>query len=353
MTRKHYWLLPCLSVILLFPSLLRAGSPLSVSGPLFFGVALDGCPITGAQMKAVEEDIGVSPGIVVFFLQWPSETSQGSHYFPGDSLDAIWNTGAIPCLTWEPMVYREGHEVTVPCQAILNGAYDPYLLGFAKQAASWKRPFMIRFAHEMNIERYHWGTKKSGYGPESPHVYRRMFKYVVTLFQKAGAQNVLWVFCPNSESVPNASYDPGASWNRIEDYYPGDKYVDVLGIDGYNWGTTQTKAKNGWDSQWKEFAAIFRPAWEKLRQLAPDKPIFVFETASVDQGGDKGLWIKNAFETARAWKLNGLVWFQVKKEYDWRINSGGGVSYRGILEATACSPHQWIKGLRHDPGRTD
>ena len=205
---------------------------------------------------------------------------------------------------------------------------------------------MIRFAHEMNIERYHWGTKKSGYGPESPDIYKRMFQYVSTMFQKAGAQNALWIFCPNSESVPNASYDPSASWNRIEDYYPGDKYVDVLGIDGYNWGTTQTRAKNGWDSQWKEFAALFRPAFEKLRHLAPDKPIFVFETASVNQGGDKGLWIKNALETARGWKLNGLVWFQVKKENDWRINSGGKVSYKEILEAPTCSPHQWIRGLR-------
>jgi len=346
MTVKGYWLLPCLSIILLFPSLLRADSSDRASAPLFFGVALDGCPITGERLQSVTDEIGLQPGIVVFFLQWPSMTCQRSARFPGESLDAIWNMGAVPCLTWEPMYYSEGREVMVTGQDILNGVYDPYLMEFAKQSASWKRPFMIRFAHEMNIERYHWGTKKEEYGPESPDIYRRMFRYVATIFQKAGARNVLWVFCPNSESVPNASYDPGASWNRIEDYYPGDKYVDVLGIDGYNWGITQTRAKNGWDSQWKEFAAIFRPAWEKLRQLAPDKPIFVFETASVSQGGDKGLWVKNAFKTARAWKLNGLVWFQVKKEYDWRINSGEDVSYRDIPGATACSPHQWIKGLR-------
>jgi len=346
MTVKSYWLLPCLSIILLFPTLLRAGAPDIVSAPLLFGVALDGFPITEARLKNVENDIGLSPGIVVFFLQWPSKEEQASAPFPRESLDAIWNRGAIPCLTWEPMYYSEGREVMIPYQAILNGAYDPYLLGFAKQSASWKRPFMIRFAHEMNIERYHWGTKKEKYGPESPRIYRRMFRYVATMFQKAGAQNALWVFCPNSESVPNASYDPRASWNRIEDYYPGDKYVDILGIDGYNWGTTQTRAKNGWDSQWREFAAMFDAAYEKLRHLAPGKPIFIFETASVSQGGDKRLWIKNAFETARAWKLNGLVWFQVRKGYDWRMNSRGDVSYKELLEAPMCSPHQWIRGLK-------
>lgn len=353
MLLKNFCLIPSLSLIFLFPSLLQAGSPVCNSHPFFFGVALDGYPITKERLKNVTDDIGVSPDIVVFFLQWPSKQALRGAPFPEESLNAIWNAGAVPCLTWEPMYHPDRREVMVPCQDILNGTYDPYLLEFAKQTASWKRPFMIRFAHEMNIERYHWGTNKAEYGPESPNIYRRMFQYVVTLFQRAGAKNVLWVFCPNSESVPNASYDPSASWNRMEAYYPGDAYVDVLGMDGYNWGTTQTKAKNGWDSQWKSFADIFRPAWETLRRMAVDKPILVFETASVNQGGDKLLWINNALKTARSWELTGLVWFQVKKEYDWAINSRGDISYRGIAGSPACSPHKWIRRVQHDQGRTD
>jgi len=353
MTPGKYPLLPILSLIFLFPSVALPEPDGSGPEPLFFGVALDGYPIQKERLKGIEEAIGVAPQIVVFFLQWPSIDAQQGAPFPGESLDAIWDAGAIPCLTWEPMAYRGGHEMMVPFEEILNGGYDSYLLGFAKQAASWKRPFMIRFAHEMNIERYHWGTKKREYGPLSPAIYRRMFQYVVTLFQKAGTQNVKWVFCPNSESVPNTSYDPGAAWNRMEAYYPGDAFVDILGMDGYNWGTTQTKAKNGWDSRWKTFADIFRPALETLSRLAPDKPILVFETASVDQGGDKALWIRNAFDTARTWKLNGLVWFQANKEYDWRINSTGDAPYRDMPASTACSPHEWIRGLHHDKGRTD
>jgi mannan endo-1,4-beta-mannosidase len=343
---RNYCLLAWLFIMLLFPSSLRAGSsPQCGTNPLFFGVDLDGYPITTDRLKSVTDEIEVSPHVVVFFLQWPPMEDQKSGPFPEESLDAIWNSGAIPCLTWEPMVYSDGREVMVPWRAIVDGAYDGYLKGFAKEAASWNRPFMIRFAHEMNIARYHWGTQPSGYGPESPYIYRRTFRYVASLFQKAGVQNVLWVFCPNAESVPDGSYDSAASWNRMEAYYPGDAYVDILGMDGYNWGTTQTKAINGWDSQWREFAAMFRPAYEKLRRLAPDKPIFVFETATVDKGGDKGLWIKNAFETAREWKLNGLVWFQVNKEYDWRINSRGGILSGDLQGTTDCHPHSWIRGL--------
>lgn len=318
------------------------------SNPLFLGVALDGYPIQRERLIKTGQDIGISPQIVVFFLQWPSPNTQITGVFPRGSLDAIWDSGAIPCLTWEPMYHHKGQEVMVPYRKILDGTYDSYLLRFAEQANVWNKPFMIRFAHEMNIERYHWGTDKAGYGPESPRIYHRMFRYVVSLFRKVGARNVLWVFCPNSESVPHVSYDSKAAWNRIEAYYPGDTYVDVLGMDGYNWGTTQTKAKNGWNSHWRDFASIFHPAWETLKQMAPDKPIMVFETASVDQGGDKTQWIRKAFATARDWHLNGLVWFQVDKEYDWRMNSGGKVPGTAIPKATPCSPHQWIRGLRYE-----
>lgn len=345
MRPRNFLLLPCLSVMLLLSPPLHAGRPPCDPRPFFFGAALDGYPITTERVKGTADEMGSPPELVVFFLQWPSIEGQDSAPFPEGSLDAIWNTGAIPCLTWEPMYYSEGREVMVPHQDLLSGAYDPYLMGFAKRAAAWKRPFMIRLAHEMNIARYHWGTEPSAYGPESPRIYRQMFQYVVTLFQKAGARNVVWVFCPNSESVPNASYDSSASWNRIEAYYPGDSYVDVLGMDGYNWGTTQKRAINGWDSRWRDFTDIFRPAWETLSRMAPEKPIFVFETASVEQGGDKRLWTRNALETARNWGLSGFVWFQVKKEYDWRINSGGDAPRGNFEGPEGCSPHTWLRRL--------
>jgi mannan endo-1,4-beta-mannosidase len=343
MKTENCCVLPWLCMVLFFPVTLHAGAiPHTDSRPFFFGVALDGYPISKERLGAVEAELERPPEVVVFFLQWPPVDGQTAASFPKATLDAIWDSGAIPCLTWEPMHYSEGREITVPYQDILSRAYDPYLLEFATQAASWNRPFMIRFAHEMNIERYHWGTERADYGPESPRIYRQMFQYVVSIFQKAGAQNVVWVFCPNAESVPNSSYDVTATWNRIEDYYPGDAVVDVMGMDGYNWGTTQKKDQHGWDSQWRSFASIFQSAWETLRHLAPDKPIFVFETASVDQGGDRGSWVKNAFQTAQAWGLTGLVWFQVKKESDWRISAGQAPSCDNLPRKSGSSPHDWI-----------
>lgn len=307
----------------------------------FWGVALDGYPITAGMLNEVERETGLFPQIVVFFVQWPSSPKPGG--FPKESLEAIWMRGALPCLTWEPMYYKGGEEIMVSYEQILGAEYDPYLTAFAREARSWGKPFLIRFAHEMNIERYHWGTEKGCYGPKSPEIYKGVFQYVVSLFQKVGAHNVLWVFCPNAESVPNTSFDPGASWNRASNYYPGESYVDILGMDGYNWGTTQTVKKNGWKSHWKSFEEIFRPIYRELKALSPQKPIFVFETASANQGGQKSPWIKEAFLKIDEWNIDGLVWFHVKKEVDWRINSDGDTSYVSLVRSRGSRSRRWIK----------
>jgi mannan endo-1,4-beta-mannosidase len=146
-----------------------------------------------------------------------------------------------------------------------------------------------------------------------------MFRYVVDLFRRDGAENVKWIFCPNAESVPNLSSDSGASWNTPESYFPGEDVVDVLGMDGYNWGDAKTKSKDGWLSRWQSFREIFEPLYVCLKRIAPVKPVIVFETASVTSGGDRTVWLREAMAAASAWDLRGVCWFQVEKEVDWRL----------------------------------
>lgn len=318
-------LLCVLSCVLLIVLLVREGeaSPVSVEttrAPFCWGLALDGHPITSARLATVSKEVGLPLQIVVFFLQWPSAATEGK--FPTESLNAIQTMGAMPCITWEPMYSENGREITISHERILGGDYDSYLTSFARAAGKWRKPLIIRFAHEMNLTRYHWGTDRESYGPRSPEIYKRMFRYVVSVFRKEGAFNVLWAFCPNADSLPDVSFDPEASWNEPGNYYPGGDVVDVVGADGYNWGTTQTREKNGWDSRWRSFDDLFHAVRARLRTLAQDKPFVIFETATVTEGGDKGLWIREAINTATEWRLEGIVWFHVQKEQDWRFHRG-------------------------------
>lgn len=309
----------------------------------FWGVAVHGHPVNREMIADAASEMRIAPKIVVFFLTWP--VFPGAGEFPESSIEAIRRYGALPCITWEPFTIRDGMEITIPHDRILGGAFDPYITGFAEACTRWGHPLIIRFAHEMNIERYHWGTAKTGYGPESPEIYRKMFRYVVSLFKKAGAGNVLWAFCPNAESVPHTGYDPSAGWNRVPNYYPGDDVVDILGMDGYNWGTTQTVEKNGWQSRWRSFGETFLPVLTELRTLSPGKPVVVFETASATEGGKKSEWINDMIETAGKWHLSGVVWFQANKEIDWRLRSGLPGAMALPRETQPVSIEGWVERL--------
>lgn len=289
---------------------------------LFFGVALDGDPLTQTRLADVREATGLTPTMVVLFQQWPGPETPDTGRFPLSSLRAIDRADALACVTWEPMLIEQGRERAITAEAILGGEYDDYLRDYARAARDFGRPILIRFAHEMNLSRYHWGSDAQGYGPESPARYRAMFRYVVKRFREEGAANVFFVFCPNSESVPHPEWDRGAEWNTASAYYPGDDVVDVLGVDGYNWGTTQTLAEQGWDSQFRPFTDIMRPMFDELRALSAQKPIVVFEMSSTGQGGNKDAWIRAAVEDMQAWGIAGFAWFEVDKELDWRLATG-------------------------------
>jgi mannan endo-1,4-beta-mannosidase len=326
----------CLACLLL--ALTCLAIPAWASGmacPLAWGVALEGMP-DARSLELARAQTGIRPRLVSFFLMWPAPGQKGE--FPHATLEAIHQAGATPVITWEPMFLDvKGKEQTIPRQQISRGEYDAYLGGFAKACRDWGKPLIMRFAHEMNLARYHWGGEAKDYGPDSPRIYQEMFRYVVRSFKREGAGNVLFVFCPNAESNPHPTWH-GADWNRASAYYPGHDYVDVLGMDGYNWGLSQTKAKQGWDSRWQRFEQIFGPLRDELTRLAPGKPLLVFETSSARMGGQRVKWVKEALAVMHKWQVQAVVWFQVKKEVDWRLmpETDAG-ALRALAAETKCA----------------
>ncbi len=292
-----------------------------------FGLALEGLPRSFSVFQDLGEDMGLPVSLVNFFLQWPQDP--GFDNFPEKTLRAVHEYGAVPVLTWEPMYYSQQKEYMIPASDITKGRYDRYISFFADRIRALEKPVIIRFAHEMNLSRYHWGGSPEEFGPESPDRYISMFRHVAGVFKDRGVHNVLFAFCPNSESLPNPKFDPEADWNRAVNYYPGDGFVDVLGMDGYNWGTTQTLHEHGWESRWLSFEEIFRNIYHELRAINPDKPLYVFETASVRQGGNRNVWIRDAIVTAGKWGLDGIVWFHADKEQDWRLTGFRDSEYFG------------------------
>lgn len=322
-----------LTTAALLAGLLLAAACARAAGPaagLDFGLSLEGHPGSARELEELERGLGAPVRVLNVFVQWPADPGGG--WFPWDFLDAAAARGVLPCITWEPMAVVQGRERAVPGQDILAGTWDRYLAFFANEARRFGRPLVLRLAHEMNLARYHWFTGPEGYGPASPDLYRKVFRYVAARLRQAGTDNVLLAFCPNAESVPGPGNAPDAGWNTAAAWWPGGDVVDVLGMDGYNWGTFFRQKTHGWDSAWKEFAAVFAPLRRELLEMAPDKPLVVFETASTDLGGDKDAWAADAARTAAGWGVRALLWFDAAKEQDWRFprRGAGAAALRGL-----------------------
>jgi beta-mannanase len=237
---------------------------------------------------------GKKLAVLHWYIHWQED-------FPQKEVELAAMNGSVPLLTWEPWVTHPAGTL----EAIAAGEYDNYVENFFAAAAAWGKPLFLRFAHEMNGNWYPWDGERNG-GPAGAEKYKRAWLHIHEIKEKTGAGNVDLVWCPNNTNQPD---EP---WNNFAAYYPGDRSVDWIGMDGYNWGY----------SGWQSFDSIFGSCYQTLTNLTR-KPLMIGEFGSAEAGGDKAGWIKDAFANikTRYPRIKLFCWFNINKERDWRIDS--------------------------------
>lgn len=270
---------------------------------LRFGVSTPGGAAANSELDAVARLVGESPSIVLSYQDFGQPA-------PLAGLDSVAARGATSLVTWEP--WRWGGGVAQPAYSnarVLAGDVDPYLREWGAALASWGKPVLLRYAHEMNGDWYPWSEGVNGNAPGS---YAAAWRHVHDVVAAQGASNVSWVWSPNI---------PYTGSTALSGLYPGAGYVDVVALDGYNWGTSAS-----WSS-WTEPAALFGDGLAQLRSLAPGLPILIAETASAESGGSKAAWSSALVSYLGAQPdVTGVVWFDHDKEVDWRIDSSAASS---------------------------
>ena len=268
----------------------------TAAGSVLFGVATEGGPTDTAGLAAFESHAGKKVSLYSDYRSFYYDPN-----FPTAAADAVRSRGETPMITWEPWDPRSGSasQPAYSLAAIASGAQDALISRWASQVKGWGQPLWLRFAHEMNGDWYPWAEKVNG---NRPGDYVAAWRHVHDIFQRAGVTNVTWVWSPNV-LMPNTP--------SLASLYPGDAYVDWLGVDGYNWG----------GSSWQSFDSVFGSTLAELHRLS-SKPIVIGETASSEAGGSKAQWIQQLFAgMARDSSIKAFVWFNLKKEADWRIES--------------------------------
>lgn len=212
--------------------------------------------------------------------------------------------------------------------SILAGTHDAALNAHAASFATVNGPVYLRMWAEMNGDWATWSARYSGSGAQAAsgtqaakHTqWINAWKHVVDLYRASAADNVRFVWNPNNVDEPDA--------DNLEDYWPGNTYVDVLGVDAYNFG-----------QPWQTFDDIFSECYGRVTALGTTgQPVWLGEfgsrepsvvevdseegdTIPIDSAHSKGTWVNDMMGSTSYPRLQALCYFDVQKERHWQMQS--------------------------------
>jgi beta-mannanase len=230
--------------------------------------------------------------------------------FDHQVLEEYRTSGIMPGLTWNPSkgpieLYTDRqvaiNQTDFSWKQIVSGKHDSYITQFAKDAAAYQYPFILRILHEMGGTWYPWGYSVNG--NTNPADYVTAWTHIVDIFRKENATNVQFVWCPSVLS-PDLIQRYGAILRQV---YPGDNYVDWIALDGYS------NSDNGWRSLQDEF----KPSYDFIVGFSA-RPMILFEVGAMVNAADpmaQANWIRQGFLTTipnQLPKVKVAVWFNSK-----------------------------------------
>lgn len=115
---------------------------------------------------------------------------------------------------------------------ILAGKEDAYFTELANISRDFKKPFLFSINHEMNGDWFFFSELYKKQPTDwTAEKFKLVWRHIYQIFQKQGATNVAFAWCPGAMGRKYGKYD---STNGYKAYYPGDAYVDWVGASFYN-----------------------------------------------------------------------------------------------------------------------
>ena len=296
----------------------------------YLGLYTTQAPFSWATYDEAATKLGNQPSLVGYFGGFDEP-------FRANAVTRAWDRNTLPMLTWESRpIGSPNSQVEEPDYQLpdmigdaangVPGTYDDYLHQYAKDIVATGLPLGIRFNHEMNGVWYPW-SETTGQGDSingnNKGDYVKMWQHVHDIFEQEGANDlVVWTWAPNIiNNLPAAN----KSVDFLKAMYPGDEYVDWMGVSGYL--RPAYKPDNNFT-----FDYTFGATLDQLREIS-DKPIILAEIGASEVGGKKPQWITSVFD-ALAQPENadiiGLSWFNLSvtsyvegelMTNDWRLES--------------------------------
>ncbi|MDD5199285.1 MAG: glycosyl hydrolase [Terrimicrobiaceae bacterium] len=356
---------------LLFAAHAFALSPLEPATGCYLGISAPTPDLLTVDWKTA---LGLEPATYAIFCEFPLNGGDET------DLDALVKRnnliGAITLITLEP---------SGGLDTVTQAACDTFAARCALYEGTGAK-LMIRFAHEMNGFWYSWG--------QNPAAYVAKYQMLATAIHAATKQTAM-VWAPNNglgypyksyASVPFPELDTNSDgqFNTLDDpyspYYPGDAYVDWVGMSVYHWGGNQNVVPT--DQEFTNLLTGYNGAAPNFytrycSDLVHHKPLIVPESSALYLAGAPGAdtnlaikqgWWQQLFNTSGQTTsaldislsfpmLKMIVWFDYKKlestvpgttEVDWRLNGTGvepiATAFSQFIE-TQRAAKAWLLGL--------
>jgi Glycosyl hydrolase family 26 len=301
----------------------------------YYGVFVPGAPdnvtsITDTtNSSSVTSETGKQPNLDLFYQDWGKKSvanQVGYTNFDTTGASNACAQGMLPMLTWEswdttdlslnnPSGGVAYDQPKFSLYNIIHGKFDAYIKATADAIKALPCPLALRLDQEQNGYWYPWGltTKWTNPGDDpttdlaTPARYDVMWRHIWQIFQAEGTTNVLWVWSPNFVR----SVKPGQT--SLAQSYPGNKYVDWVGLDGYYF-----------NSPTMTFAKLFNPTIDQIKPFAGSKPWLIAETGvggtSLTPADTKQQTANLLNTVANRARFNGLIYFDQSEQNSDRAN---------------------------------
>jgi hypothetical protein len=265
------------------------------------------------HLKAADAWAGKGHSLVGTFLDL--ENSNPTYNFYG-MLEMLWTNGYTPFVNLNS---------TRTAAQIAGGAIDAKIRAMGTAYANWialgggRKAFLAPLP-EMNG---YWPS----YGQDIAN-FKLSYDRIRNLFAQQGAptSSAWWTFAPNGYSN-NA--------NKFENYYPGDSKVDAIGFSSYNYGWCPAAAPY---EKWEDYTTLFLPYIDRMRIMAPSKPIIITQTgttaqyphANIFDHAKKDQWLVDNYSyLASRYGVMAIMYYDLDLswECDWAIYN---ITYNGV-----------------------
>ena len=245
--------------------------------------------------------------------------------FPVTESIAVAKRGLVPFVYGHPGPY----DLPAPISGfgpkeIAQGQHDRYIRKFAQGAAEFGKEyggFFFTTFPEMNGKWFFWGMN-SNVIPAWRHIWQ--------IFEDQGAnQYATWVW----EVYPDSVLPPSMVDNA-ESYYPGDKFVDWIGITGIS-------VAKGRYSYGPLYSLIDKPYRQMLKDH-PRKPIMLSSFARTNDN-EQSSWLINAYSSIKKSfpAIKAVIYF----DNTWRLTGDHTLNPKSLetLKEIFKDPY-WIMG---------